>query len=123
MDTADEIHVEGKRRTLNNDHTPPSWEGLEDRMETPQEQQPVRRQPDSEESGRPIRDNVDVEGGTLEWSIGGKEEGCPAPQDGMQNTNTATSVKRPQKLKIDRHDDNPPVRRQSRSRTMGITSL
>ena len=43
-DTAGERpHVEGRRRTLNNDHAPPSWEGLEGRMETTQEQQPVRR--------------------------------------------------------------------------------
>jgi len=58
---------------------PPSWEGFENRMDTPQEQQPVRRQPGKKESGRPNRDNMDAEGGTLEWSTGGKEEGRLAP--------------------------------------------
>jgi len=47
-------------------------------METPQEQQPG-----NEESGRPIRNNTDVEGGTLQWSTGGKE-GCLGPRDGKQ---------------------------------------
>ena len=31
-------------------------------MDTPQEQQPVRRQLGNEESGWPIRDNIDVDG-------------------------------------------------------------
>jgi len=115
--------VEVRRRTLSNDYAPPSREGLEDRMETPLEQQPVRRQPGNEKSGRPIRDNVDLEGSTLEWSTGGKEEGRPAPRDGMQKTATATSSKRPKKLNIDREDDTPTERRRSRRRTTGITSL
>ena len=81
-DTAGERpHVEGRRRTLSNDNAPPSWEGLEDRMETPQEQQPVMRQPGNEESGRLTRDNMDVEGCTLEWSTGRKEEGRLAPRN------------------------------------------
>jgi len=92
-------------------------------METSQEQQPVTRQPGNEEYGRPIRDNMDVEGVTLEWTIGGTEEGRLVPQDGMQETATATSPKRPPKLKIDRKDETPPVRRRSRSKTTGITSL
>jgi len=79
-------------------------------------------QPGNDESGRPIRDNMDVEGGTLEWSLGGKTEGRLAPQDGMQKTATATSPKKPPKLKIDKEDDTPPLRRRSRSRTTGITS-
>jgi len=62
-------------------------------MEKPQERQPVRRQPGNEENGRPIRDNMDVEGGTLEWSTGGKEEGRLALRVGMQKTATATSPK------------------------------
>ena len=124
MDTAGERpHVEGRRRTLSNDHAPPSWERLEGRMETSQEQQPVRRQPDNEECGRPVRDNMDVEGVTLEWSIGGKEEVRLAPQDRMQKTAKATSPERPKKLKIDRQDETPPVRRRSRSKTKGITSF
>jgi hypothetical protein len=66
-DTAGErSHVEGRRRTLTNNHAPPSREGLGGRMKTPQEQQSVRRQPDNEESGRPIRVNMDVEGAL--WS-------------------------------------------------------
>jgi len=74
-DTAGERpHVEGRRQTFSNDHAPPSWVGLVDRMETPQEQQPVRRQPGNEESGQHIRDSMDVEGGILEWSTGRKEE-------------------------------------------------
>jgi len=92
-------------------------------METSQEQQPVRQQPGNEENGRPIRDNMDVEGVTLDCSIGGTEEGRLAPQDGMQETATATSPKRPKKLKIDRKDETPSVRRRSRSKTTGITSL
>ena len=92
-------------------------------METSQEQQPVRRQPDNEECGRPVRDNMDVEGVTLEWSIGGKEEVRLAPQDRMQKTAKATSPERPKKLKIDRQDETPPVRRRSRSKTKGITSF
>jgi len=116
------LKVEGRRRTLSNDQAPPSREELEDGMETPQEQQPVRRQSGNEESGRPIRDNMDVEGGTLEWSRGGKEEGRLAPRDGMQKKATATGPKRPPKLGIDRQDDTPPVRRRSTSRTTGITS-
>jgi len=51
----------------------PGGRGLEDRMVTPQEQQPVRRQPGNEESGRPIRDNMDVERGILELSTGGNK--------------------------------------------------
>jgi hypothetical protein len=39
-------------------------------METPQVKQPVRWQSDNVESGRPIRDNMDVEGVTLEWNTG-----------------------------------------------------
>jgi len=58
--------VEGRRRTFSNDHAPPSPEGLKDRMETPQEHQPVWRQPGNEKSGRPIRDNMAVEGAL--WS-------------------------------------------------------
>jgi len=123
-DTAGERpHVEGRRRTLSNDYAPPSWEGLEDRMETCHEQQPVRRQPGNEENGRPIRDNMDVEGVTLEWSIGVIEEGRLAPQDGMEETATAISPKKPKNLKIDRKDETPPVRRRSRSKITGITSL
>jgi len=64
-------------------------------METPQEQQPVRQQLGNEENGRPIRDNMDVAGGTLEWSTSGKEEGGLAPRDGMQKTATVPSPKRP----------------------------
>jgi len=115
--------VEGRRWTFSNDYAPPSWKGLEDRMETSHEQQPVRRQPGNEENGRLIRDNMDVEVVTLKWTIGGTEEGRLAPQDGMQQTATATSPKRPKKLKIDRKDETPPVRRRSRSKTTGITSL
>jgi hypothetical protein len=44
-------------------------------METPQEKQPVRWKPDNVESGRPIRDNMDVERVTLEWNTGREEEG------------------------------------------------
>ena len=58
-------HAEGRRRNFSNDHDPPSWEGLEGRMETLQEQQTLRRQTGNEESGRPIRDKMDVEGVTL----------------------------------------------------------
>jgi len=84
-DTAGERpHVEERRRTLSNDHAPPSREGLEDRIEIPQEQQPVRRQSGNEESGRPIEENMDVEGGTLEWSTGGKVEGRLNPRDWVQ---------------------------------------
>ena len=44
MDTAGERpQVDRKRRTLSNAYAPPSRERLEDRMETPQEQQLVRR--------------------------------------------------------------------------------
>jgi hypothetical protein len=88
-----------------------------------QEKPPVRWQPVNEERGRPIRDNTDVEGGTLGWSTGGKEKGRLSPRDEMQETATATSPKRPQKLKIDIQDDTPPVRRRSISRTTEITSL
>ena len=59
--------VEGRRRTLSNDHAPQSRKGLDNRMETPKVQQRVRRKPGNEESGRPIRDNMDVEGGALDW--------------------------------------------------------
>ena len=68
-------YVEGRRRPLSNDHPPQSWERLEDRMETPQEKQPVRWQPDNEESGRPIGDNMNVKTVTVEWNVGGEEEG------------------------------------------------
>jgi len=82
--TADERpQVEGRRRTLSNDHALPFWEGLRDRMETPQEQQPARRQPGKEESGRPIRDKLDMEGVILEWCTGGKE-GRLAPETGCK---------------------------------------
>jgi len=91
-------------------------------METSQEKQPVRWQPDNVESGRPIRDNMDIEGVTLEWNTG-REEGRLPPQDGTQETATVASPKRPKKLKIDKKDDTPPVRRRSRSKTTGITSL
>ena len=64
-------------------------------METPQQQQPVRRQPSNEESGRPIRYNMDAKGGTFEWSTGGKEEGPLAPRDGILKKATATSLNRP----------------------------
>ena len=57
--------VEGRRRTLSDDHAQPPWEGLEDRMETPQEQQTVRQQHGNEESGVPIRD-MELEG--AHWS-------------------------------------------------------
>ena len=96
--TGERPYVEGRRRTLRKDYAPPSWEGQEDRMETSQEQQPVMRQPSNEENGRPIGGNMDAEGVTLEWSIGGTEEGRLAPQDGMQETATATSPKRPPKI-------------------------
>ena len=115
--SGEQLHVLGRRRTLSNEYAPPSWEGLADRLETSEEQQPVMRQPGNEENGRPTRDKMDVEGVTLLWSIGGTEEGCPAPQDGMQETATATSPKRPKKLKINRKDETPPVRRRSRSKT------
>ena len=92
--------VEGRRRTLCNDHAPPSRKGLQERMGAPQEQKQVRRQPGNEESGWPIRDNMDMVGGTLEWSTGGKKEGCLAPRDGMQNTATTTSSKRSKNFKI-----------------------
>jgi len=42
-------------------------------METPQEQQPVRRQPGNEKSGRPIRDNMDMEGALRSGVKAGKE--------------------------------------------------
>jgi len=57
--------VEGRRRTRSNGHAPPSQDGLGDRIEEPQETPPVRLKPGNEESGRPIRDNMDVEGGSL----------------------------------------------------------
>ena len=66
---------------------------------------------------------MDVEGGSLGWSTGGKEEGRLAPRDGMKERATATSPKRPKQLEIDIQDDTPPVRRRSRSRTTEITSL
>jgi len=66
---------------------------------------------------------MDVEGVTLERSIGGTEEGRLAPQDGVQDTATATSPKRLKKFKLDRKDETPLVRRQSRSKATGITSL
>ena len=85
-DTAGKLpHVERRRRTLNNDHPQPSWEELEDRMETPQEKQPVRWQPDNVESGRPIRNNMDVEGVTLEWNTDRKEEGRLPPRTGRKS--------------------------------------
>ena len=82
-DTACKLpHVERRQRTLNNDHSPPPWEELEDRMETPQEKQPVRWKSDNEESGRPFRDNIVVEGVNLEWNIGGeKEDRVPPGRD------------------------------------------
>ena len=92
-------------------------------METPQEKQPVRWQPDNVESGRPIRYNMDVEGVTLEWNTGREEEGRLHLQDGTQERATTTSPKRHKKLKIDKNDDTPPVRRRSRSKTTGTTSL
>jgi hypothetical protein len=123
-DTAGKLpHVERRRRTLNNDHPPPSWEELEDRMETPQEKEPVRWQTDNVESGRPIRDNMDVEGVTLEWNTGREEEGRLHLQDGTQERATTTRPKRHQKLKKNKNDDTPPVRRRSRSKTTGTTSL
>jgi len=115
-------HGERRRWTLNNDHPPPSWEEPEDKMEAPQETQPVRCQPDNMESGRPIRDNMDVEGVTLEWNTS-REEGRLPPQDGTKETATATSPKSAQNLKIDKKDDTPPVRRRSRSKTTDNTSL
>jgi len=54
--------VEGRRRTLSTDHTPPPREGMETRTETSHEQQPVRRQPGCEETGRTIRENMDLDG-------------------------------------------------------------
>jgi hypothetical protein len=100
-DTAGKLpHVERRRRTLNNDHPPSSWEELEDRMETPQEKQSVKWQHDYVEGGRPIRDNTNVEGVTLEWNTGREEEVRLPPQDGTQETATATSPERPKKLKI-----------------------
>jgi len=123
-DTAGERpNVEGRRRTICNNYAAPPWERLEDRMEKSRGQQPVRRQPGNEENGRPIRDNMDVEGVTLERSTGGTDEGRLAPQDRMQETATANSPRRPKKLKIGRKDETPPVRRRSRSRITGITSL
>jgi hypothetical protein len=93
-------------------------------METPQEKQPVRWQPDNVESGRSIRDNMDVEGVTLEWNTGREEEGrLPPPQNGTQETATATRPKMPKKLKIDKKDDTPAVLRRSTANTTGITSL
>ena len=84
-DTAGKLlHVGRRLRTLNNDHPPPSWEELEDRMETPQEKQPVRWQPDNMYSGRPIRDNMDVEGVTLDWNTGREEEGRLPPRTGRK---------------------------------------
>ena len=82
-DTAGKLpHGERRRRTPNNDHPPPSWKELGDRMETPQEKQPVRWQPDNVESGRSIRDNMDLEGVTLEWNTGREEEGRLPPRTG-----------------------------------------
>jgi hypothetical protein len=125
-DTAGKLpDVERRRRTLNNDHPPPSWEELEDRMETPEEKQPVRWQPDNVESGWPVRDNMDVEGVILEWNIGVEEEGrLPPPllRTGRKRQLRRRVPKGPQKL-IDKKDDTPPVRRRSRSKTTGITSL
>jgi len=66
--------VEGRRRTVCNDHALLFREGLEDRTETPQEQQPVRRQPGNEESGRPITDNMDVEGALWNGVQAGKKK-------------------------------------------------
>ena len=53
-------------------------------MEAPQVQQTVRRKPGNEESGRPVRDKVDVEGSTLEWSKCGKEEGRQVTRNGIK---------------------------------------
>ena len=50
-------HVVGRRRTFSYENAPTSLEGLEDSMETPQEEQPVRRQHGNEQSGQ-----MDVEG-------------------------------------------------------------
>jgi hypothetical protein len=69
-------------------------------METPQVQKPVRWHPGNEESGRPIRDNMDVEGVSLEWNIGEEKEDRLPPQDGKQESATATSPKRLKKLKM-----------------------
>jgi hypothetical protein len=65
--------VEGRRRMLSNDHSPPSRKGLQDRMEIPQEKQKWRWQPGNEERGQHIRDNMDEEGVNLEWNIGGED--------------------------------------------------
>ena len=84
-DTACKLpHVERRQRTLNNDHSPPPWEELEDRMETPQEKEPVRWKSDNEESGRPFRDNIVVEGVNLEWNIGGEKEDRLPPRTGCK---------------------------------------
>ena len=95
-DTAGERpHVEGRRQTLSKDHALPSWEGLEDRMEIPQQQQSVKRQPGSEESGRPIRDNTDWKGHFgVEY---GRERRSSSPPgwNGTQKTVTVTGPKRP----------------------------
>ena len=115
-------HVEGRRRRHSNRQPPPSQEMLEDRREEHPEKPPVGWQPGNEEHGRSISDKKEIDEGTLGWRNGGTEDG-PAPQDGTPETVTATSPKRHKKLKINIQDDPPPVRRRSRSKTAGNTSL
>jgi len=119
-DTAGKLpHGERRRRTPNNDHPPPSWKELGDRMETPQEKQPVRWQSENVENGRPIRQHGRGRG---HFRVEYKQGRSATPQNGTQETATATSLKRPKKLKIDKKDDTP-VRRRSRSKTKDIISL
>ena len=117
-DTAADITQDRKRQKLSADHAPQPREGMEARTEIYDEQQPVRRQPSGGERRQNIRENMDLEGGKLEWSTSGTE-GQPVAGDGMQKTSAATSPKGPKKLKIDRKM--PPVRRQGRFITTGTT--
>jgi len=66
-------------------------------MVTPQEKQLVRWKPDNGEIGRPIRDNMYVEEVTLEWNIGGEEQGRLPPQNGMQESDNGVESQKAQK--------------------------
>jgi hypothetical protein len=64
-------------------------------METHQEEQPMRWQPGNEDRGRPISDNMDVEGVNYEWNIGGEEEGRPPPGRDAKDSYCDVSQKAP----------------------------
>jgi hypothetical protein len=63
---------------------------MEARTEIYEERQPMRRQTGGGESRQTIRENMDMEGGTLGFSTMGTE-GQPVAGDGIQKTTAATS--------------------------------